>query len=229
MYNRFFAFGCSLTLYKWPTWADYLYAGGIADTYENWALPGGSNDFILHSIAECDRQNTIAPNDIVCIMWSQPHRISDYDHTKGWQLLGNAYLYQPKDRMLYYSPDKADIEAITFTHIVNWLPCPVLQYSIEPLLDLYSMAEHLGYDRGHDSWRETLPGDRHPSPREHRSFVGSLDLDLDITAMDKLCNAADEKIFGSKNPHQQTAIPYVGKYPSRKGGIDVSNIQPFNW
>ena len=95
MYNRFFAFGCSFTLYKWPTWADYLYAGGIAETYENWALPGGSNDFIFHSLIECDSLRGITSEDLVIFGWSHPSRNSWYNkHTNRWEHLN--YIQQKK-------------------------------------------------------------------------------------------------------------------------------------
>ena len=99
MYNRFFAFGCSFTYYKWPTWADFLYAGKVSAEYQNWALPGGSNDFIFHSLTECDAANSITDQDLVCIMWSQPHRVGDYSHNTGWDLPGSVFTFQPKERV----------------------------------------------------------------------------------------------------------------------------------
>lgn len=259
MYNRFFAFGCSFTLYKWPTWADYLYAGGVAETYENWALPGGSNDFIFHSLIECDSLRGITSEDYVAIMWSQPWRIADYTNAGGWDLPGNAYLYQPKERAKYLKEDQIHLENQSyFRATINMLQaigCDFVFTSMERIdlqfEDVYltkdyfkpSMAEFLGYTGPADTdWRETLPDDRHPSPKEHANFAKSLDLYLDYTLIDRLCTASEKYIFESDRPHRQeiTVFPekipvdrlpkVAGKINSSSGMLmNVSRIQPFNW
>lgn len=259
MYNRLFTFGCSFTLYKWPTWADYLYAGGVAKEYENWALPGGSNDFIFHSIIECDSLRGINSDDFVAIMWSQPWRIADYTDAGGWDLPGNAYLYQPKERSKYLKEDQIALENQSFfratINMLQHIGCDFLFTSMERIdlkyEDRYltkdyfspSMAEFLGYTGPADNtWRETLPGDTHPSPREHANFAKSLDLNLDTTFIDRLCTASEDYIFKSSHPHRQeiTVFPekipvdrlpgVEGKINSSAGSLmDVSRIQPFRW
>lgn len=259
MYNRFFAFGCSFTHYKWPTWADYLYAGGIADSYENWALPGGSNDFIFHSLIECDSLRGITSEDYVAIMWSQPWRIADYDNERGWDMPGNAYLYQPKERAKYLKEDQIHLENQSyFRATINMLQaigCDFVFTSMERIDlqfdDVYltkdyfkpSMAEFLGYTGPADStWRETLPGDTHPSPREHANFAKNLNLKLDTTLIDRLCAASERYIFESDSPHRQiiTVFPekipvdrlprVAGKINSGSGRlVNVSTVQPFSW
>ena len=236
MYDRFFAFGCSFTLYKWPTWADYLHAGNIAAQYQNWALPGGSNDFIFHSLTECDALNKINKNDLVVIMWSQPHRIADYSHESGWDMPGNAYLYQPRERMLqYYNDEQNALENLSYFYGAKELlenkNCDWLFTSIERIRlrksyiknfanitnEFYiSIAEHLSYSNNdsHESdWRETLPGDRHPSPLEQSSFAKMLPYDLDINNIDQLAEKANNYIFNSKNPHRQEMTVFPKKYP----------------
>jgi len=259
LYNRFFAFGCSFTLYKWPTWADYLYAGGIADTYENWALPGGSNDFIFHSLIECDSLRGITPKDYVAIMWSQPWRIADYDNDHGWDMPGNAYLYQPKERAKYLKEDQIHLENQSyFRATINMLQaigCDFMLTSMERIdlqfEDVYltkdyfkpSMAEFLGYTGPNETtWRETLPGDRHPSPNEHADFAMALGLELNQYKIDELCKASVNYIFNSDHPHRQEITVFPEKIPKDrlpniKGKVNsgsgrlmnVSRIQPFNW
>jgi len=222
-------------MYKWPTWADYMYAGGIATEYQNWALPGGSNDFIFHSFMECDIANKINKDDYVAIMWSQQHRLSNYSHQDGWELLGNAYLHQPKDRMMYYSPDKTEIELESYSHsiqeILSKRRIHNIMMSIEPLGMHTSMAEYLGYESSHDNWKETLPGDHHPSPREHADFIKDqhISLLLDTARIDKLCKASEEYIWNSSHPHRQIITVFPEKYPQRKGKDNVGRVQPFNW
>ena len=259
MYNRFFAFGCSFTLYKWPTWADYLYAGGISKTYENWALTGGSNDFIFHSLIECDSLRGITSEDYVAIMWSQPWRIADYDNERGWDMPGNAYLYQPKERAKYLKEDQIHLENQSyFRATINMLQaigCDFVFTSMEHIDlqfdDVYltrdyfksSMAEFLGYTGPNETtWRETLPGDRHPSPTEHADFAKTLAPELNRSKIDKLCNASVNYIFNSDRPHRQEIIVFPEKIPTdrlpRVAGkinsgsgrlMNVSTVQPFSW
>ena len=47
--GRLFTFGCSMTKYYYPTWADIL--GKHWEYFENWAEPGGGNQFIFNSLA----------------------------------------------------------------------------------------------------------------------------------------------------------------------------------
>ena len=47
--NRLFVFGCSFTMYAWPTYADFL--GYEFDHYENWGFPGLGNRAIAERVA----------------------------------------------------------------------------------------------------------------------------------------------------------------------------------
>ncbi len=86
-HDRLFTFGCSFTQYHWPTWADIL--GREANYYENWALSGGGNDFILNRLVECNQRNSLTRRDLVIIMWSGVTREDHY--TTLWKLRGNQY------------------------------------------------------------------------------------------------------------------------------------------
>ena len=247
MYNRLFVFGCSFTLYKWPTWSDYLYTGGIAKQYYNWALPGGSNDFIFHSLTECIATQDITDRDIVIIMWSQPHRIADYAHDTGWDMPGNAYLYQDKERMIkYWNEHQSTLENLSYFYAANKIlkdvGCDFLFTSIEHVslhtdyvnqfnnitnMFYTSMGEALGYsskDSQETSWRETLPNDRHPSPREHATYAKGLwndlqlPIDLDHTAIDALAEESNNYIF---NVSQHGKVYYPEKIPRNR----LPNIQ----
>lgn len=80
-YKRFFAFGCSFTEYKWPTWADFI--GKDIEFYENWGLNGRGNHFIFNSIIECDAKNHFTKDDLVIVMWSKIYREDRY-HKNNW-------------------------------------------------------------------------------------------------------------------------------------------------
>lgn len=87
--SRLFAFGCSFTNYRWPTWADILARG--FDYSENWGQNGAGNHFIFNSLIECINSNSISKNDTVIIMWSSIGREDRWVNGKGWITPGSIY------------------------------------------------------------------------------------------------------------------------------------------
>lgn len=87
-YKRFFAFGCSMTAYGWPTWADII--GKEFSEYKNCAQSGGGNLFISCQVAESNARYKFNKDDLVMIMWSSVAREDRYvDGT--WLTPGNIY------------------------------------------------------------------------------------------------------------------------------------------
>jgi hypothetical protein len=86
--TRFFAFGCSFTRSKHPTWADIV--ARQYDHYENWGQPGAGNSFIFYSLMECHKRNKITPDDVVMIMWSSIGREDRYVNGE-WLTPGSIY------------------------------------------------------------------------------------------------------------------------------------------
>lgn len=78
--GRLFTFGCSMTKYYYPTWADIL--GRSWSYYENWGMAGSGNHFIFNSIFECDKKNKLTSDDTVIVMWTSLARLDTYqfDH-----------------------------------------------------------------------------------------------------------------------------------------------------
>jgi hypothetical protein len=100
--NRLFTFGCSLTNYHYPTWADIIAEN--FDEYQNWGEEGAGNSFILNSLIECDQRNQLTSSDTVIILWSSIARI-DYYQLNKWGHLRNKY-FDLKNRDVPYScPD----------------------------------------------------------------------------------------------------------------------------
>lgn len=91
--SRFFAFGCSFTKYKWPTWADII--GSEYDQYINYAEAAGGNHFIFNSFMECFKLHKINKDDVVGICWTNVLREDRYVK-HGWILTGNIY-----DQVIY--------------------------------------------------------------------------------------------------------------------------------
>lgn len=76
LYKRFFAFGCSMTNYYWPTWADII--GKEIPFYENWGKGGAGNQFIFNSVVECSLRNFLSKDDLVGVMWTSCSREDRY-------------------------------------------------------------------------------------------------------------------------------------------------------
>lgn len=87
-YKRFFAFGCSMTSYRWPTWADII-AREIPESY-NYGKSGGGNLFIACSVAEANQRFKFNEDDLVMIMWSSVCREDRY-FDNWWHTPGNIF------------------------------------------------------------------------------------------------------------------------------------------
>lgn len=87
-YKRFFAFGCSMTEYHWPTWADII-AQEIPESY-NFGKSGAGNTFISSQIAEAHHRHKFTSDDLVMCMWSGVGREDRYVN-RNWQTPGNIY------------------------------------------------------------------------------------------------------------------------------------------
>jgi len=99
MKRRFFAFGCSYTLYCYPTWADFI--GINFDEHYNYGRSGASNTFIMNKLIEADDRFNFNPDtDTVMIMLTGIGRFS-YMSNSQWMtdgdLLSNfAHTKNPK-------------------------------------------------------------------------------------------------------------------------------------
>ena len=87
-YKRFFAFGCSMTRYFWPTWADII-AQEIPESY-NYGQSGGGNLFIATQVTEANIRYKFNSDDLVIIMWSGISREDRWVNGQ-WLTPGNIY------------------------------------------------------------------------------------------------------------------------------------------
>ncbi len=99
--KRLFAFGCSLTYYSWPTWADLI--SQEFDQYYNFGVMGCGNHFIQFTVFEADALYGLNENDTVLIMTSHPSRndtfaLDDHNFLR-WQARG--YVHQPSNYDIY--------------------------------------------------------------------------------------------------------------------------------
>lgn len=107
-YKRFFAFGCSMTRYQWPTWADMI--GQEIPTYINCAQSGAGNIFISNQIAESNMRYKFNEDDLVMVMWSTITREDRYVE-KQWHCHGNIYYqnFYDKDFLMKYVDNRGQL------------------------------------------------------------------------------------------------------------------------
>ena len=116
--GRLYTFGCSMTQYRWPTWADIV--GTCWNEFENWGRPGAGNQYIFNSVMECNARNKFNSNDTVLIMWSNISRI-DYYQFKTWGYLHHKY---PDKKNLDYPvccPDGYEILSFAYMQAIEEL------------------------------------------------------------------------------------------------------------
>jgi hypothetical protein len=123
--GRLFTFGCSMTKYNWPTWADIL--GQQWEYYENWGEPGAGNNYIFNSVIECDTRNKFSSQDTVLIMWSGVARIDYYNHNQ-WGHMVNKFTKDALDQPLS-CPDGYEI----------------ISYALFAALDQYLSSKNINY------------------------------------------------------------------------------------
>ena len=87
-YKRFFSFGCSMTQYYWPTWADII--GQEIPEFYNYGRSGAGNLFIASQIAEAHHRHKFCDTDLIICMWSSITREDRYLNNS-WQTPGNIY------------------------------------------------------------------------------------------------------------------------------------------
>lgn len=96
-YRRFFAFGCSFTGYRWPTWSDILAWGMPHCEYHNVGQSGAGQMYISCQLSQYILHHNIGEGDLVAVMWSTFCREDRYLHNKrpnNWSTPGNIFTAQ---------------------------------------------------------------------------------------------------------------------------------------
>lgn len=127
MTSRLFTFGCSLTKYHYPTWADII--GQNFDVYENWARGSSGNNFILASLTECDARNKLTANDTVIIYFSSLYRL-DYYQINGWAHEINAFHNHGETDLLSCPKGHELIVYSWITAIIAFLDSKAVKYKL---------------------------------------------------------------------------------------------------
>ena len=92
--SRLFTFGCSFTMYAWPTYADFL--GYSFDEYENWAFPGLGNRAIAERIAECHVKNKFTEINDVSYVGTMDNGIGFFDQEQTFTIVTCSHVRKIK-------------------------------------------------------------------------------------------------------------------------------------
>tara|TARA_Y200000002_G_scaffold152497_1_gene126044 strand:+ start:1380 stop:2189 length:810 start_codon:yes stop_codon:yes gene_type:complete len=126
---RVFAFGCSLSQYFFPTWADILIFQYKNNGYygENWARSGAGNQFISTRLWEANTVHKFNESDVILLQWTSMFREDRYNIGKGWWTPGN---FNFQDEKVFKDPIHAvmrDCALITSTtKALETLGCEVI-------------------------------------------------------------------------------------------------------
>ena len=99
--DRLFVFGCSLTKYDWPTWADYI--GASFNEYYNYALPGASNGYATSKMIDLISNIKLKDTDVLIFMVTGLGRFTYFNKMGAPMATGDMYSYcrdNPNDKAL---------------------------------------------------------------------------------------------------------------------------------
>jgi len=135
--KRLFAFGCSLTYYSWPTWADLISTN--FDDYYNFGVMGMGNQFIQHTVYEANSIFDFTEADTVLVMFTNPFRNDSFiadtqDNQLRWQSRG--FIYQPSNEGIYTEQWQQQFWSPEQSYMNMWLAMK----SVKQLLDAKKVA-----------------------------------------------------------------------------------------
>jgi len=111
--GRLFTFGCSLTEYIWPTYADFAYeALGRPNGSFNYGSPGAGNLYIFSSVLKVSEIEKINSDDIVIILWSAWYRTDCFDSVERKWLHNASPISDTFDPVSYAVRDLSLVKAM---------------------------------------------------------------------------------------------------------------------
>lgn len=136
--GNLFTFGCSMTSYSWPTWADIL--GRECQNFENWGRVGAGNLYIFESIIECLTSRKITAQDTVIILWSTTSRM-DYYQLGTWSAIHNRTILDNKDTLVNCPDGNEIISYSYFTAIDEILTAKKINFYMFSWVDYDSRSK----------------------------------------------------------------------------------------
>ena len=124
--RRFFAFGCSLTYYLWPTWADLI--ASDYDEYYNQGFYGRGNQYIMHSVFEADSLKQFTAEDTVMVMLTGFTRSDSYVDGE-WKHRGS--IFNPVNSNIYTEQWLKDHWSLEMGIMTTWLAARSIRTLLE--------------------------------------------------------------------------------------------------
>lgn len=124
--SRFFAFGCSLTYYMWPTWAD-LIATDYKEYY-NQGFYGRGNQYIMHSVYETDSIKQFTADDTVMVMLTSFTRNDCYVSGE-WTHRGS--IFNPVNSDIYTEHWQNNFWSLEMGIMTTWLAAKSIRTLLE--------------------------------------------------------------------------------------------------
>jgi hypothetical protein len=153
MSGNLFTFGCSYTMYHWPTWSDYLRPA--YNKVYNYGHAGAGNSYIFLHFMHAVTQNIITKEDTVVVQWSGLPRedkifSNETTFTTGG-LIYNNLSYDEAYYSKYYSPYQKGLELISYIKAVR-LICNNLGINYK-MFNMFPqwVGEFLGEPYGYDT------------------------------------------------------------------------------
>lgn len=131
-------YGCSLTKFKIPTYADIL---GLNYKVDNFGMPGSGNDRIFYNVMKSfkNKFDHMKESDLIIVQWSHPLRWDYQIKPNEW--ISNKGRTKVKDYWSdSYEYEKSINHMITVKHTLDTLPAKKVYMSFEdhnlPFIDI---------------------------------------------------------------------------------------------
>jgi hypothetical protein len=153
--GRLFTFGCSLTRYHWPTWADIL--GQSYKEFYNWANRGAGNRQIFERFSEFLSKTDLSVDDVIVIQWTDFHRfdyhIWDEEAHETWYPGGSLFANVEQDPMKGFVVSKVWEEESYKMHSFNFIHAAVSLARNTPCKILMTFSQDFRPDLNMSYWK----------------------------------------------------------------------------
>ena len=134
--RKFFAFGCSMVDYAYPTWVDFVNLHPSIDRTYNYGYAGAGNKYILSQLLHLLDHYEPTEDDVIAIMFTSSPRYDWINRDGGWILSGNLYnspLYKRSNIDAMWSTNTGVLDAYvsmeSMVCIASRLKCKVIYMS----------------------------------------------------------------------------------------------------
>ena len=134
--KRLFTFGCSYTIWSWPTWADYI--GVNFDAYYNFARSGSDNKNILYNVLNANEKFNFTKDDTIIVMFTSFNRCSYF---KQYELFNSGDLVEQQEQHPFMN--KYPYEAGIYD---SWLSAKSIKNFLDGKGVNYHLQQALPYD-----------------------------------------------------------------------------------